>query len=701
MRRVLDDGGGDAGAGTVALQKHQLVLRKFLVGSPYRGLLVFHGLGSGKTCSAVSAVEALMTTGRRVFVVLPASLQSNFEREVRKCANDARVALDEIRFIRMNGVRTTDAVDGKGINVKMMTFDGASVHGSVIVVDEVHNLAGYKRNGGKRGEALYHLIRNARDAKVVCLSGTVIVNSPFELGVILNMISGVERTILLKNPSAKSEAVRKLLDANPRVADHYANGTTTVVRPVPEGYARRSAGSRLLVRAAVDVGAKPHDDLRLEIKAAIGASTSKLAERTLFPESEQEFEKRFVDSATGRIKDATAFQRASVGLVSHFQLSAADAKKQGFPDVLPERRVALDMTSTMFERYNEQRAIEIAMERSSARRAKRTGDDEKGNFRSGSRMICNFAFAKKGARRFSRSRADDAEDGDDGDDVDALDSLTGDALRGDRLREQSPKMARILSAIDEGPGPVLVYSNFRTMEGVGIFSRVLEAAGFSRLVVDSDGEVKTNPKKKVFHEFEGASENPVALEAFNGANKDWNRKRGSRAAVDVILITGAGAEGISLRGVRQVHIMEPHWHDIRIQQVVGRAARLGSHSHLPAGERTVAVYRYSMRFAEGKQREDQQLRRFDGNLTTDEYIDALASRKAALAETFLSPLKSVAIDCGMYPESAKCFEEVDEGKAKRKLVLAEEKGVTVMVDANTGDRYSYDAFVRDKKLVKV
>ena len=71
-----------------SLERHQHVVKRFLVGSPYRGLLVFHGLGSGKTCAAISAMEALMQDFPRVFVVLPASLQNNFVEEMAKCARD-------------------------------------------------------------------------------------------------------------------------------------------------------------------------------------------------------------------------------------------------------------------------------------------------------------------------------------------------------------------------------------------------------------------------------------------------------------------------------------------------------------------------------------------------------------------------------------------------------------------------------------
>ena len=48
-----------------------------------------------------------------------------------------------------------------------------------------------------------------------------------------------------------------------------------------------------------------------------------------------------------------------------------------------------------------------------------------------------------------------------------------------------------------------------------------------------------------------------------------------------MIISSAGAEGISLTGVRQVHIMEPFWNFIRIGQVFGRAIRMGSHLDCP------------------------------------------------------------------------------------------------------------------------
>ena len=716
VRKLLLEPDEDDRAGAIRLQKHQMVVRKFLAGSPYRGLLAFHGLGSGKTCAAISAAEAITSgSGRRVFAVLPASLQGNFESEIAKCGRGLEGA---VHYVRMNGVSVTRAKNSRrGVNPDEMTIDGLSVHGSVFVVDEVHNLSGYKKNGGKRGEALYHVIHNARGAKVICLSGTIIVNDPFELAVTLNMITGPKRTIVFRNPTAKSDAVRDLLDADERVASHVVDGSSVTVCPVQEGYSRSSPTSRLLVRRDFDLSAKPHEDLKAELKRTIGASSARVVQEAVFPEDEAEFRARFVSESSGSIARLGEFQAAALGTVSHFRLTEAEAREKGFPEVLPETRVVLDMTATMFERYAERRASEIAAERSSARRARRTGDDETGNYRSGTRMLCNFAFEKKGARPFRsglrRSPAEDEEmdgGGGDGDGYErklqeALHRLRADgsaALKGERLREQSPKMAAILAELGGGPGPGLVYSNFRTMEGVGIFGMVLEAAGYVRLRLDGDRvSPDVRARSKVYHVFEGASENPRALEVFNGGDAAWNKKRGGRPPVDVILITGAGAEGISLRGVRQVHVMEPFWNEVRIQQVIGRAARLQSHSHLAETERNVRVYRYAMRFAEGSQRQDQQLRRYDGNLTTDQHVEAIAARKASLAASFLGALRSVAVDCGMYPESGPCYGENRASGERRRLRLVERDGSTVILDDATGKRYSYDAYNRERKLVEI
>ena len=59
---------------------------------------------------------------------------------------------------------------------------------------------------------------------------------------------------------------------------------------------------------------------------------------------------------------------------------------------------------------------------------------------------------------------------------------------------------------------------------------------------------------------------------------------------NVLLISQVGGHGIDLKGVRTVIILDPPWSDAVLEQIIGRAVRYRSHSHLPIEERKVEVY---------------------------------------------------------------------------------------------------------------
>lgn len=83
---------------------------------------------------------------------------------------------------------------------------------------------------------------------------------------------------------------------------------------------------------------------------------------------------------------------------------------------------------------------------------------------------------------------------------------------------------------------------------------------------------------------------------FTGKQTEKERKRiiddYNNDRIKALLVSSAGGEGLDLKGTRQVQILEPHWNDEKIQQVVGRAARHQSHAHLPKEEQNVKVETY-------------------------------------------------------------------------------------------------------------
>lgn len=69
--------------------------------------------------------------------------------------------------------------------------------------------------------------------------------------------------------------------------------------------------------------------------------------------------------------------------------------------------------------------------------------------------------------------------------------------------------------------------------------------------------------------------------------------------VPVLLVSGAGSEGLDLKGTKAIQLMEPHWNESRLNQVIGRGIRFKSHEHLPEEERQVKVMRYMSQLPPG------------------------------------------------------------------------------------------------------
>lgn len=65
----------------------------------------------------------------------------------------------------------------------------------------------------------------------------------------------------------------------------------------------------------------------------------------------------------------------------------------------------------------------------------------------------------------------------------------------------------------------------------------------------------------------------------------------NRGDIKVLFVTAAGAEGLDLKATRNIIIIEPHWNNERIKQIIGRGVRYRSHAELPIEERVVDVYR--------------------------------------------------------------------------------------------------------------
>ena len=292
------------------------------------------------------------------------------------------------------------------------------------------------------------------------------------------------------------------------------------------------------------------------------------------------------------------------------------------------------------------------------------------------------------------------------------------------LQELSPKYLNILENIQDEeafPGIHLLYSQFKTLEGIGIFKLVLEenilkdsntlfidlklkknGNGSFDLLIDPIIDKKIREESlnvKFFASYTGSETREEREVILNILNSNWNvvpqniistikeyipnvENNNNGEVIKLLMISSSGAEGISLKNVRYVHIMEPYWHPVRKNQVIGRARRICSHANLPPDLQFVKVFLYLMKFSESQEKSDDAIEigkhdrsKYQKNTitgeyvmhTTDQYLNELSNRKEMITNKLLNIVKSSAIDCVIHSsdsskEDIKCYSINSESK---------------------------------------
>ena len=215
----------------------------------------------------------------------------------------------------------------------------------------------------------------------------------------------------------------------------------------------------------------------------------------------------------------------------------------------------------------------------------------------------------------------------------------------------SPKFITCIFNILKSSGPVLVYSNYVKTEGLQIFKIYLSFFGF--IDFHKDSEIKY-PNLKVKGKYDGFRH----IEYHGGIDiniREQNKKIFNDIeniygrVVKIIMLSPAGAEGITLKNTRQVHILEPFWNEARIEQIMGRAVRFCVHKDLPLEERKVDVFRYKMIRKNKKE-------------TADEKMENISRKKNNLLLSFIEAVKEAAVDCELFKahnmmgSKYKCFQ---------------------------------------------
>jgi superfamily II DNA or RNA helicase len=107
--------------------------------------------------------------------------------------------------------------------------------------------------------------------------------------------------------------------------------------------------------------------------------------------------------------------------------------------------------------------------------------------------------------------------------------------------------------------------------------------------------------------------------------------------IDLLLVSSTGAEGLDLKNIRHIHIMEPYWNYGRIAQIKARGIRNDSHKALPEAEKNVQTYIYLAVPPTGEKNGEDR--------TTDEDLYEESVKNQTVIESFDIALKEVSIEC--------------------------------------------------------
>ena len=676
------------------LQEHQILMGNFMSpNTPYSGLLIFHGLGSGKTIAGITIaqqfIEQVQKYGNKIVVLCSGPLiKENWKNELLKATgemflkegdrtmfvaeadrlkaekNAINIALQYYRFMsyrsfykKVLGEKIVEKQKTKDDKVKVTyrkTKEGEferdvaidriyNLDNTVCIVDEAHNLT-----GNAYGEALLKIIKASKNLKVVLLTATPMKNLGDDLIELLNFI---------RPPDAPINR-DKVFNVHKNHLMDFKEGGQEYLRKMATGYISYLRGADpLLFPLRVDKGIVPK-----------GLLFTKVISCKMMP-----FQRSVYDEATIDIADSLDRRSEAVANFAFPGLSSDRDRKEIVGYYGREGiNIIKNQLKTHYELLNKKIATDIL---------KSEQADAEGEL-----MYLS----------------------------DSGKTITGSILKMHNLKHFSIKFYKALKKINrlvwgkKGSRTAFIYSNLVKV-GIELFTEILLQNGYIEYD-ENPANYKIRPDTRCYFcghtykehqqkklkeaamiartarikkdmsesstEYDGKTGEPPA-HAFYPATFISVTGKSTEEAVDIIpadkihtlnhtfnsvsnkegkfikFVLGSKVmgEGISLKNVAEVHILDVYFNLGKVDQVIGRAIRHCSHYYITTDEDPypeVKVYKYAVTLDKG--------------LSSEEELYKKSEQKYILIKKIERILKEVAIDCPLNRNGNVFPEEVEKYK---------------------------------------
>ena len=628
------------------LGKHQEFLKNFInETTPYKGVLVFHGVGVGKTCTAITISNSFRDVYRRkhkkIICLVSENIKPGWMKQIydptkgtNQCTGDSfhslvtnldnhlgetdiqkqkktKKLIKEFydfygygKFSNMVKRMIETPIKNKGLTLKERINHEKQVIQSyfsdrLLIIDEVHNLRSEKESDKTMTRDvlryLEKVIKYSKNLRLVLLSATPLFNQPTEITWILNLLlkndnrSIISDSDLFSKEGKLTQQGKDLLYKKSRGYVSYLRGENPVSFPI-----------------------------------------------RLYPDSNNDKACNLLEYPTIDMKDTKIppydrflklYKTKIVGIQKIVYDSYIDSLNPSAKLSPMERRIGNQILNMV---YPIKGMIQRGIPQKDVMTAKKMYGIE------GLRGIMNSSIKNK-IKKYTYKK-------------EYLQEFPIPCFDSSKIGSYSSKIKQIVSGIQQSKGIVFIYSEYIS-GGIVPLALALEHAGYGKYgnknlwnypewkpgndslrkqPVDHLGNKTTLAKQAKYIILSGDNElSPNNEEEIKELVTEKNKYGES---IKIILGTVVTSEGLDLKNIREVHILEPWFHIFRLEQIIGRAIRRCSHKDLPKEERNVTVYHHVGYGIKNKE-------------TIDGETYRLAEEKAINIGEIETILKTNAIDC--------------------------------------------------------
>ena len=619
------------------LTPNQRFIKNFLSPlTPYNGMLLFHSVGVGKTCTAISIAEQYQQLYKKpVLVILSHTLIENFKKQIfditkydiinhqsNQCTGTTYPDLILDRALLKPDV--LDKAISKIIN-KNYKFIGykklvsifnqtmekikkqekdVSKHENafyakikeyfsdrLIIIDEAHNLRNSSEKGTKQtAQTFWKLLKYTENVKLLLLTATPMFNSATEIVWLLNL--------LLTNDKRKNIKVSD-------VFDKYGNITVS--------------GKKLLIETARGYVSYMRGENPFTFPFRLYPSKNNDHNViTKFPSFD--YTKKKIAN-----EDKIKFLEVVGSTMSSYQKTIYDIFKKRI-SAIDDDALSNDLDDVPEDE-----------------------DDELSNDLRSIVQISNVVFPIDDVKDLNEIKKSYGKLGFENTFVNTSSkglrlkyshqclSKFGEIFAYENLATYAPKIKTIIDYILNSEGIIFVYSNYYP-SGIKPLAIALEHIGFNKYNAPNITEGNITVTNKVGNK--KPSYVVISRNSDLSPNNDKeidvvkSKENADGGVIKVVIASQIASEGIDFKRIREVHILEPWYNLNRSEQIIGRAVRTCSHIDLPKEKRNVTIFFHACQY--NLQEESIDLRTY-----------RIAEKKQRKITEVEKVLKETSIDCNL------------------------------------------------------